>query len=111
MRDSVCANLEPAVPAAGEHGIPVRTWTRLPAMRRKIQSLDGGCHRAFFCGGIALHRDYMGTGGKSMWWFYLCVPVAGGVDACVDFWWVVFKGSEAMDKYKDNSKFFVWTGN
>lgn len=74
------------------------------------QTVGGYLVRAFFCGGIALHRYYMGTGGKSMWWFYFCVPVVGGVDACVDFWWVVFKGSEAMNKYKDNSKFFVWAG-
>jgi hypothetical protein len=75
------------------------------------QTVGGYLLRAFFCGGIALHRYYMGTGGKSLWWFYFCVPVVGGVDGCVDFWWVVFKGSEAMNKYKDNSKFFVWAGN
>lgn len=74
------------------------------------QTRGGYLVRAFFCGGIALHRSYMGTGGKSMWWFYLCVPIVGGFDACVDFWWVVFK-SEALDKYKDNSKFFVWAGD
>ncbi|MGZ3903548.1 MAG: hypothetical protein ACXVC6_07630 [Bacteroidia bacterium] len=75
------------------------------------QTKMGYLLRAFFCGGFGLHRSYMGTGGKSLWWFYLCVPVAGGVDACVDFWWVVFKGDEALNKYKDNSKFFVWAGN
>jgi hypothetical protein len=75
------------------------------------QTVGGYLIRAFFCGGFALHRYYMGTGGKSLWWFYLCVPVVGGVDACVDFWWVVFKGSEAMNKYKDNPKFFVWAGD
>jgi hypothetical protein len=75
------------------------------------QTVGGYLVRAFFCGGIALHRYYMGTGGKSLWWFYLCVPVVGGADACVDFWWVVFKGSEAMNRYKDNPKFFVWAGN
>ena len=63
--------------------------------------------RAFFCGSFALHRSYMGTGGKAMWWFYLCVPVVGGFDACVDFWWVIFSG-DALDKYRDNSAFFVW---
>lgn len=74
------------------------------------QTKMGYLLRAFFCGSIALHRSYMGTGGKSLWWFYLCVPGAGGVDACVDFWWVVFKGDAALSKYKDNSKFFVWAG-
>jgi|ERR1035437_1572321 hypothetical protein len=74
------------------------------------QTKSGYLIRAFFCGSFALHRSYMGTGGKSLWWFYLCVPGVGGVDACVDFWWVIFK-SDALNKYKDNSKFFVWAGN
>lgn len=62
--------------------------------------------RAFFCGMIGLHRSYMGTGGKKLIWYYLClgiVPVA-----CIDFWYVVFKGNAALDKYKDNPKWIVW---
>lgn len=59
--------------------------------------------RAFFCGGIALHRSYMGTGGKSLWYMY-CWNCVGGID----FWWVVFKGDEAMNKFKDNGKWIVW---
>ena len=81
----------------------------LPAtkMQGGDQTKGGYLVRAFFCGAIALHRSYMGTGGKSLWWFYLCVPVVGGFDGCVDFWWVVFS-SDALDKYRDNSAFFVW---
>jgi hypothetical protein len=37
------------------------------------------------------------------WWF--------GVITTVDFWWVLFKGSDAMNKYSDNSKWVVWAGN
>lgn len=59
--------------------------------------------RAFFCGGFALHRSYMGTGGKSLWYLY-CWNCVGGID----FWWVVFKGDEAMNKFKDNGKWIVW---
>jgi TM2 domain-containing membrane protein YozV len=66
--------------------------------------------RAFFCGEFALHRYYMGTGGKALFWYYFCIPVVGGVAGFVDFWWVVFKGEEAMNKYADNPKFLVWTG-
>ncbi len=76
-------------------------------MQAGDQTKGGYLLRAFFCSFIALHRSYMGTGGKSLWWFYLCVPVVGGFDGCVDFWWVVFS-SDALDKYRDNSKFFVW---
>jgi hypothetical protein len=63
--------------------------------------------RAFFCGGIALHRYYMGTNKKAMWAMYLCIPVFGGINGCVDFWWVVFD-KEAMDKYANNDKYVVW---
>lgn len=64
--------------------------------------------RAFFCGGFALHRYYMGTGGKQLFWYYFCIPGVGGVVACVDFWYVVIKGDDAMSKYTDNPKFIVW---
>ena len=74
------------------------------------QSVGGYLLRSFFCGGIALHRYYMGTKKKAMWAMYFCIPVVGGVAACVDFWWVVFKGSEAMNKYKGNDKYLVWAG-
>jgi len=63
--------------------------------------------RAFFCGGFALHRSYMGTAGKTLWYMYLCIPVVGGVVGCVDFWGVVF-GSIDFNKYKDNGKYIVW---
>ena len=39
--------------------------------------------------------------------YFVFVLLAGGVAACVDFWWVVFNAS-AMDRYKDNDKFFVF---
>ncbi len=74
------------------------------------QTVGGYLLRSFFCGGIALHRYYMGTSKKGLWAMYLCIPVAGGVAACVDFWWVVFSGEKAMNKYKDNSKYWVFAG-
>ncbi len=72
------------------------------------QTVGGYLIRCFFCGGIALHRKYMGGDWGSLWWKYFCVPVAGGVAACGDFWWVVFKGNSALSKYKGNDKWFVW---
>ena len=66
--------------------------------------------RAFFCGQFGLHRSYMGTGNKTLWYYYFCIPVYGGIVACGDFWWVVFKGDAALSKYKGNSKFNVWAG-
>ena len=63
--------------------------------------------RSFFCGGIALHRYYMGTAKKHMWALYFCVPVAGGVAACVDFWGGVFN-ADFYKKYQNNDKWFVW---
>tara|TARA_B110000046_G_C12739073_1_gene291782 strand:+ start:31 stop:429 length:399 start_codon:yes stop_codon:yes gene_type:complete len=64
--------------------------------------------RAWFCGSIALHRSYMGTGGKSLLIYYLCVPVANYVAIMVDFWGTIIKGDEFWMKYKDNPKFFAW---
>ena len=72
------------------------------------QTVGGYLIRCFFCGGIALHRHYMGGDWGSLWWKYFCIPVAGGVAACGDFWWVVFKGNSALSKYKGNDKWFVW---
>lgn len=63
--------------------------------------------RSFFCGGIALHRYYMGTAKKHMWALYFCVPVAGGVAACVDFWGSVFD-KDFHQKFANNDKWFVW---
>jgi hypothetical protein len=63
--------------------------------------------RAFFCGGIALHRYYMGTSRGGMWAMYLCIPVVGGVTACVDFWGAVFS-SDFYTKYANNDKYIVW---
>ena len=57
--------------------------------------------RAFFCGGFALHRSYMGT--KGMFIKYCWNPIG-----CVDFWWVVIKGDEAFNKFKGNDKWVVW---
>lgn len=78
----------------------------MPALAEPTKT--GYLIRAFFCGSFGLHRSYMGTGGKTLWYYYLCIPVAGGVVACVDFWYVVIKGDEALSKYKDNPKWVVW---
>ena len=73
------------------------------------QSKGGYLLRAFFCGWIAMHRSYMG--GTGLWWKYLlgviCFPLS--INVGVDFWWVVFS-STALDKYKNNNKWFVWMG-
>ncbi len=84
------------------------TFTR--SQEGEIQTRGGYLIRAFFCGFIALHRTYMGTNGETMWWFYCCVPLAGPIDHFVDFWWVVFD-DKAFEKYRNNSKFFVWMEN
>lgn len=63
--------------------------------------------RAFFCGSIALHRYYMGTTRDAMWAMYCCIPVVGGINAFVDFWWAVFV-SDAYTKYANNDKYIVW---
>ena len=72
------------------------------------KSVGGFLIRSFFCGGIALHRYYMGTNGKSMWWKYLCIPFAGAIANCGDFFWVLFEGEKALNKYKNNGAYFVW---
>jgi TM2 domain-containing membrane protein YozV len=64
--------------------------------------------RAIFCGSIGLHRSYMGTGGETMWYKYLCIPVYGGIVGLVDWLGVIIKGDEQFNKYKDNPKFRVW---
>ncbi|GAB4452537.1 MAG: hypothetical protein OHK0036_14260 [Bacteroidia bacterium] len=71
------------------------------------QTRGGYLLRAFFCGSIALHRYYMGTNKKGMWAMYLCIPVVGGVNACVDFWGAVFDKDFYL-KYKNNDKYIVW---
>ncbi len=63
--------------------------------------------RVIFCGGIALHRYYMGTGKKYMWALYFCVPVAGGVAALVDCFGGLFS-KDFYKKYENNDKWFVW---
>jgi hypothetical protein len=59
--------------------------------------------RAFFCGGFALHRSYMGT--KGMFIKYFCtLGIVGTIDFCI----VLIKGDEAFSKFKGNDKFWVW---
>ncbi len=82
--------------------------TEMTMMKGSGSKTRGGyLVRSFFCGSIALHRYYMGTGKKYMWALYFCVPVAGGVAACVDFWGAVFVG-DFYKKYENNDKWFVW---
>ncbi len=91
--------------------VPALTSAPMSSLASGSQTVGGFLIRAFFCGGFALHRYYMGTGGKQLFWYYFCIPVVGGVTGCVDFWWVVFQGNDAMMKFKDNPKFMVWTDN
>ena len=72
------------------------------------KTVGGFLLRAYFCGNFALHRYYMGTGGAQLFWYYFCIPVVGGGTACIDFWYVVFKGKEGLSKYENNSNFWVW---
>jgi TM2 domain-containing membrane protein YozV len=60
--------------------------------------------RLFFCGMVGLHRSYMGTGGKTIW-FYYCIPGLNGAMLFCDFWITIFK-SDLWDKYKNNSALF-----
>lgn len=60
--------------------------------------------RAYFCGQFALHRSYMGT--KGLFVKYFCTF---GFVACIDFWWVVFKGDPAFERFKGNNEFVVWS--
>ncbi len=70
------------------------------------QTRGGYLLRAFFGGGIALHRYYMGTNNKWMWAMYFCIPVVGDVTACVDFWGAVFD-PDFYKKYANNDKYIV----
>lgn len=72
------------------------------------KTVGGFLLRAYFCGGFALHRYYMGTGGAQLFWYYFCIPVVGGGTACIDFWYVLFTGKDGLSKYADNSSFWVW---
>lgn len=72
------------------------------------QTVGGFLIRWFFCGGIALHRHYMGGDWGSLWWKYFCIPIAGGVAWCGDGIVVIFNGKSGLSKYKGNDKWFVW---
>ena len=72
------------------------------------KTVGGFLLRAYFCGFLALHRSYMGTGDKSVFFYYFCLGIVPA--SCIDFWWVVFKGEEALNQYADNPKWFVWGG-
>jgi TM2 domain-containing membrane protein YozV len=65
--------------------------------------------RAFFCGTFGVHRMYMGTGDrKNMWLLYTCTLGGGlGIGSCIDFWWPIFD-RDALGKYSDNRKFWVF---
>jgi hypothetical protein len=65
----------------------------------------------FFLGGIAIHRYYMGVDGA--WYMfagYACVPIAGAVAGCGDFFYVLFGTGSTHEEYADNKKWFVWSG-
>jgi hypothetical protein len=87
---------------------PLLTSSVMGTKATANQTVGGFLLRAYFCGFVALHRSYMGTGGKTLWYYYFCIPIVGPCVNYVDFFWVLFKGSEAMNKYKDNPKFIVW---
>jgi len=95
---------------AGEISVASMNQPTMNVAGGSSQTVGGYLLRCFFCGGIALHRHYMGGDWGKLWWKYLCIPVAGGVASCGDFWWVVFKGNSALSKYKGNDKWFVWAG-
>ena len=81
--DNMFANAEEINVSA----IDVYQWGGIPsaaAVQGSGTTKGGFLVRAFLCGSFALHRSYMGTGGKSLWYMYCWNEVA-----CVDFFcWV-----------------------
>ena len=67
---------------------------------------------AFFLGGLGIHRFYMGTATLTGVGYILTLGGCGIV-AFVD--WIVLLialvNKDGIDKYEDNPKFFMWSGN
>ena len=61
----------------------------------------------FFVGGLGIHRAYLGT--KTFTWvgYILTCGGIGGIVPFVDFFVLIFNAGN-LDKYVDNSKFFMW---
>ena len=61
----------------------------------------------FFLGELGIHRAYLGT--KTFTWvgYILTCGGIGGIVPLVDFFVLIFD-SKNLDKYVDNSKFFMW---
>ena len=73
------------------------------------QTVIGFLVRDFFCGFIGLHRVYTGSDSSDMWWKYCGTTIfCLHIPAIVDFFWVLFAGNKALDKYKGNDSFIVW---
>ena len=66
-------------------------------------SKTGFLVRACILGGCAMHRSYMGTEG--MFIKYCWNPIGA-----IDFLYVLFKGDEGFEKYKNNDKWVVFSG-
>jgi hypothetical protein len=73
------------------------------------KSESGYFIRWFFCGGIALHRYYMGAGDAKnyIWALYLCVPIASWVAWVGDLIYPLVDNG-GIDNYANNSKWFVF---
>lgn len=57
----------------------------------------------FFCGNFGIHRYYAGAEGMKYCGFYFCT---GGIIAKIDFFHVLFNGSEVSDYGAE--EFIVW---
>jgi hypothetical protein len=62
---------------------------------------------AFFCGGFAIHRFYMGVNGKGGI-IFLSNFCLFGVPALIDFIYVLIDDSN-FSKYDNSSEIFVWS--
>ena len=105
--DAIFANSED-ITLSLSNELGINSISNSAEMVESGKSVGGFLLRSFFCGSIALHRYYMGTSGESMWWKYLCIPIAGGLANCGDFFGVLFKGQDQLNKYSNNGEFFVW---
>jgi TM2 domain-containing membrane protein YozV len=64
----------------------------------------------FFLGGFGIHRLYLGT--KTFTWVGYILTCGGifGIVPLVDFITLIIN-KDAMSKYEDNPKFFMWANN
>lgn len=64
----------------------------------------------WFFGGLGIHRIYL-DGPFILVLGYACIPIAGSIAACHDWWALLFKliGGEGIDHWIGCKRLFVWT--